>query len=263
MEYSTGLMFRAIIEPSDEYTDDNLKATDVTARSSAYYYNYRFYKNLKDLYAYGSNDNILPDEIKDIIPEEPKYYSGKAFIVNGEVYTSITEARTALTNAGETSKSPVNEGPAFVYNGVAYKEEADAEEAYNADVESKEVTINGVTKTVKQVLYENQVYRYIGHKTDKKFDGKYICYYPYIFKHYTINDGSLNTAQKQMTPMKFAVVRNNWYNVTVTGVSAMGRPTPDSNPYTPTPDEETEVWLKVNLKVRDWVVRTDNSVTLK
>jgi hypothetical protein len=89
MEYSTGLMFRAIIEPKKDYTDASLTAEGAD-KSSAYYFNYRFYKDIKSLYAYESNSNILPEDVKKIIPQEPKATSVKVYIYNNESTSKST-----------------------------------------------------------------------------------------------------------------------------------------------------------------------------
>lgn len=83
----------------------------------------------------------------------------------------------------------------------------------------------------------------------------YYCYYFYWNRH---NDNGLNG---KMGPMEFAVVRNNVYKLSVKTISRLGHPrNPDNDPdpFNPDdPDEDSRVYLTVDLKVLPWVVRTN------
>ena len=65
-----------------------------------------------------------------------------------------------------------------------------------------------------------------------------------------------------MGPMEFAVVRNNVYKLSVTGVNKFGHPTnpgDDPDPENPEdPDEEDDVYFKVAVEVLPWVVRIND-----
>jgi hypothetical protein len=71
--------------------------------------------------------------------------------------------------------------------------------------------------------------------------------------------------------MKYAIVRNNVYQMTVSGVLALGSsspdptdPDPEDSYYPgPNPDDEQEVYLKMELQVRHWVVRDQGDIKLK
>ena len=79
--------------------------------------------------------------------------------------------------------------------------------------------------------------------------GKYEVYYYYWNTH---NDNGDNTA---MGPMEFAVVRNNVYKLSVTNIGRYGLPAEE--PWEPvTPDEESNIYFQVSVKVLPWVVRT-------
>lgn len=84
----------------------------------------------------------------------------------------------------------------------------------------------------------------------------YYCYYFYWNRH---NDNNLNG---KMGPMEFAIVRNNVYKLSVNAVNRLGHPrNPDNDPhpFNPNdPDEESLVYLNVDLKVLPWVVRVNN-----
>jgi len=87
-------------------------------------------------------------------------------------------------------------------------------------------------------------------------DGKYEVLYYYWNRH---NDNNNNGS---MGPMEFAVVRNNVYKLSVTGVNKFGHPTnPDDDPDPENPedpDEEDDVYFKVAVEVLPWVVRINN-----
>ena len=85
---------------------------------------------------------------------------------------------------------------------------------------------------------------------------KYEVLYYYWNRH---NDNDNNGS---MGPMEFAVVRNNVYKLSVTGVNKFGHPTdPDDDPDPENPedpDEEDDVYFKVAVEVLPWVVRIND-----
>ena len=85
---------------------------------------------------------------------------------------------------------------------------------------------------------------------------KYEVLYYYWNRH---NDNNNNGS---MGPMEFAVVRNNVYKLSVTGVDKFGHPTdPDDDPDPENPedpDEEDDVYFKVAVEVLPWVVRIND-----
>lgn len=85
---------------------------------------------------------------------------------------------------------------------------------------------------------------------------KYEVLYYYWNRH---NDNDNNGS---MGPMEFAVVRNNVYKLSVTGVNKFGHPTnpgDDPDPENPEdPDEEDDVYFKVAVEVLPWVVRIND-----
>ena len=92
-------------------------------------------------------------------------------------------------------------------------------------------------------------------------DGNYPMVYYYWNRH---NDNGKPT---EMGPMEFCVVRNNVYKLAVTKINYFGHPVPgvdpnpdpDPDPVDPDdPDEETNVYFNVSVKVLPWVVRVNN-----
>jgi hypothetical protein len=102
----------------------------------------------------------------------------------------------------------------------------------------------------------------------------YRTYYLYVLKHYNYASGTTDTDISVMSPMKYAVVRNNVYQMKIKGVAALGSsswdptdPDPLDGYYPgPNPDEEREIYLKMELDILKWVVRTqgeNGGITLK
>lgn len=82
---------------------------------------------------------------------------------------------------------------------------------------------------------------------------------------YWIKHEPNGTDDDPMGVMEFAIVRNNVYQLGVTGVSGLGDPLPFT-PGTDDPDdpvkEEEEVQILVRLYVRDWVKRSNSGIVL-
>jgi hypothetical protein len=78
-----------------------------------------------------------------------------------------------------------------------------------------------------------------------------ICYYNYYIRHFNNNN------PQEMGVMEYAIVRNNDYQVTVTGIVSLGDDVP-----TVTEDEiESEMsYFQATLLVRPWVVRAQDAV---
>ena len=89
----------------------------------------------------------------------------------------------------------------------------------------------------------------------KKFGVKYFvggtCYYNYYIRHFDNGD------DHSMGKMEFAIVRNNDYQVTVTGIKALGEDTPKAAAEL---IESGESYFQATLLVRPWVVRAQDAV---
>lgn len=80
-----------------------------------------------------------------------------------------------------------------------------------------------------------------------------VCYYPYWIQHATLADLS------KIGIMEFGIVRNNIYDLTVTGVNTYGY----VNVPDPTnPDKDTKLRLNAVINVKNWVVRKNNNIIL-
>lgn len=82
-----------------------------------------------------------------------------------------------------------------------------------------------------------------------------VCYYPYWIRH------ANNNKTTEMGIMEFGIVRNNIYDMTVTGISGLGlsgmaKPNPGD------PDEKKEYRFNVMINVKNWVVRKNGDIIL-
>lgn len=82
-----------------------------------------------------------------------------------------------------------------------------------------------------------------------------VCYYPYWIRH------ASNNIPTEMSVMEFAIVRNNIYDMTVTGISGLGlsgaeKPEPGKD------DEEDNYYFNVEIYVKNWVVRQNSDIIL-
>jgi hypothetical protein len=139
-------------------------------------------------------------------------------------------------------------------------------------------------KSNKQILYEYGVTWYDiwepaklstapsdGKSCSITKDATYRTYYLYTIKHYKYATSSSDPDVAILSPMKFAVVRNNIYQMQISGVSALGAgsvdptdPDPTDTFYPgPNPDEDKEIYLKMELQILNWVLRDEGTITLK
>lgn len=84
----------------------------------------------------------------------------------------------------------------------------------------------------------------------KKFVGG-VCYYTYYIKHYD------NGKPLELGFMEYAIVRNNDYQVTITGIKDLGEDVPTVEPD---PIEMEESYFQATLFVRPWTVRAQDAV---
>jgi hypothetical protein len=188
------------------------------------------------------------------------------------VKTAKTNYDTALT-AQESAQSEQSKQTAklpdvlYYYNYNFYADEnALAQVVVLPDVSEGSELLKG-GKSKKQVYSEYGITYYDKvTKDDREF---YYTYYLYILKHYeyTGTEADANV----MSPMKFAVVRNNVYQMKIAGVEALGSASPDPTDPDPTdtyypgpnPDEDIAIYLKMELQVRHWVLRDQGDIKLK
>ena len=102
------------------------------------------------------------------------------------------------------------------------------------------------TATESKTLYDDYNIAY--------YDGG-VCYFPYWIQHANNGDDAF------LGPMEYCIVRNNVYQLAVTGVKALGDPLPFLEPEN-TPGESKQVYLSVQIYVKNWVVRSNAGIIL-
>ena len=138
-------------------------------------------------------------------------------------------------------------GEIFYHSGIFYK---DIEALKEAGVLLENGTTSSSVSGAPADLKKNDVQCFMKGNTD----GKFICYYPYWIKH-------LPSADTAEDVMEFGIVRNNVYQVTVTGIQGVGKDGVTEDIITDTEtDDPTTVLLNVKLSIKPWVVRANSAV---
>ncbi len=83
-----------------------------------------------------------------------------------------------------------------------------------------------------------------------------VCYYPYWIRHANNNNDALTDV------MEFAIVRNNIYELVVTGMDGLGFSGTENVPDTDNPNEDSSAKIRVALFVKNWVVRSNGDIIL-
>ena len=248
--YSTGAVFQATYYPkkwSVVQTDGSVTTPDITDAEydvsdantekvpvTFYLYNGDIYKNYESVLA--------------------------MFLKQGTVsYASFVKKDGAFdTNFGTNINSISNTDP-FGYIAAMkaeYAKETDEDEGttpvyqepteYLTKVRTELANANSTDWTAekKQALYESV-----------KTYTNGVCYYPYWIKH------ADNGKRTVMGVMEFAIVRNNIYDMTVTGINKLGLSEVDV-PDPTDPDEDGSLRIMVSVYVKNWVVRTNGDIIL-
>lgn len=115
--------------------------------------------------------------------------------------------------------------------------------------------LSGITKAFKEAVV-GATFTIYQTSNDTNDGWGYYCYYYYWNRH---ND---NGQSGIMAEMEFAVVRNNVYKLAVTRLSTFGHPRiPENDPDSPdpdTPDEKSDLYLTVSVRVMPWTIRFNN-----
>lgn len=129
-------------------------------------------------------------------------------------------------------------------------------------VEGVTVTCASVAPQMKWAIYKeklnqltaDELSEYSVRKAVAGEDGTYAmdCYYPYWIKH------SDNENPREMGIMEFGIVRNNIYKLKVTSINNFSIFQLDPT----TVDEPDQLWMNVELQVKDWVLRYNDNIEL-
>lgn len=210
----------------------------------------------------GKNDYVVDPNFEGQTPETNKDFYANDFtsfpVADGKLAKSLSTETPACFYTLENTMTATEQLNAYTtglyYKAVYHLKDAAKEsniyqyagKLYTWDGFQKEAAANGI---ILGNLNDQSSQEDFDKIAVKKYE-KGVCYYPYWIRHVGSVDGTL-------TPMEFAVVRNNYYQVNINTVKSIG----DHKPVTPnptTPDELQESYLTVTVKVMPWIVRKNN-----
>lgn len=185
-----------------------------------------------------------------IAPSVAGYTTGDNFFTKGnssDIWTIgalSTEIQTVATNEGVTVGTIDNSVLTNANAGVLTLDASTLSTLLGATVDAAKAT------TISDKLGEINCYE----------DG--ICYYVARIKHFgddltpwTVEDYRYNNDNKKWLG-RYGVVRNNWYELNVSGIKKLGTPTiptPEN-----TPDDEVEQYMVYKINILSWAKRTQN-----
>ncbi|MFR7685571.1 MAG: Mfa1 family fimbria major subunit [Bacteroides fragilis] len=189
--------------------------------------------------AYCYENTMLKDKQKN------GYTTGIVF--KAEIAPSKMMQKKSSGDGVEETTTIGSIGEIFYHSGIFYK---DIEALKEAGVLLADGTTSSSANGAPADLKKNDVQCF----KKGSADGKFICYYPYWIKH-------LPSADTAEDVMEFGIVRNNVYQVTVTGIQGVGKDGVTENIITDTEtDDPTTVLLNVKLSIKPWVVRANSAV---
>lgn len=189
--------------------------------------------------AYCYENTMLKDKQKN------GYTTGIVF--KAEIAPSKMMKKKSSGDGVEETTTIGSIGEIFYHSGIFYK---DIEALKEAGVLLADGTTSSSASGAPADLKKNDVQCF----KKESADGKFICYYPYWIKH-------LPSADTAEDVMEFGIVRNNVYQVTVTGIQGVGKDGVTENIITDTEtDDPTTVLLNVKLSIKPWVVRANSAV---
>lgn len=189
--------------------------------------------------AYCYENTMLKDKQKN------GYTTGIVF--KAEIAPSKMMQKKSSGDGVEETTTIGSIGEIFYHSGIFYK---DIEALKEAGLLLADGTTSSSANGAPADLKKNDVQCF----KKGSADGKFICYYPYWIKH-------LPSADTAEDVMEFGIVRNNVYQVTVTGIQGVGKDGVTENIITDTDtDDPTTVLLNVKLSIKPWVVRTNSAV---
>ena len=243
--YSTGAIFKATYVPA-KITAINADEDAVESEDVTNYASFGASTAVTDVPTFYVYNNVAYDKLETIFAEHVWKYQTETEDREKVDYSSFT---TNIANLSKDdfmkSKVAISDDP-FGY--LAYlKEKA-------GDAADGSWTGNFENDDDFETYLKSEDCKAAIKETIKEYtNGE--CYYPYWIRH--ANNDKANV----MGIMEFGIVRNNIYDLTIEGISGFGLSSTDV-PDPDTPDEEMNYYLKVNLFVRDWVVRSNSGIIL-
>ena len=234
----TGVMFKAKYKPGkvSDIKDDNQSIGEVSfsnADGTFYTYGNIKFASLKAIFAYElalnatgqSSSNML--YWKDFMSETGGQWSN----------LTVSQFKNYINTFGSTT----------YLDSFKYLEHLNGKVSGQADA-TQVRTISGI-QTFEEYIETSA----LPSKVKAYKEGT--CYYFYWIRHED------NRNPTVVGPMEYAIVRNNIYDLTVSGISGLGEAAID----VPTPSEPAETvtaTIQVTLKVRNWVVRKNDNIIL-
>ncbi len=211
--------------------------------------------DVNDFYVVNNNkDNVLNTAGLEA-------YVKKQYLENPTVYGLLTDRDNGLKDGDENKLT-----------------EADLDVTYSTSTASADVTIAAVT------IAETAAAKFKGGAIPADLAGSGnadalatineakiayykggVSYYPVMIKHFG-DDQTPWTAGSESYPApnrddnylgRWGVLRNNWYEINVTGVKSIGSPVVPE--VYGTPDDPVESWISVEINVLSWAKRTQNA----
>ena len=218
---STGIVFKGQIMATDK-ASRKLKDAIANAKGNP----------AKDpiLYSYANTLYVTWEEVREkafLTEENSRFY--KAVFGNEKKKKNITIKSNGQTAVYSTDKT----SPDYLWQ--KWHEQNIGNEAFQANFRK-------AAKKAQFTLYQSN--------TDDYDAAGYYCYYFCWNRHNDNNDDTVTG------PMEFAIVRNNIYKLSVTGINRLGHPRISENdpaPITPdTPDEKDSHYLTLSVEVTPW-----------
>lgn len=207
----------------------------------------------KDETFYVVNDN----ESQLLNEDEMKKAVKSAFLNNTDVQAWIKTGLKAGETIGESdldvtvANTAGNNQPTVEVNATG-----DAKYTSGKAPEKTE-NIKNIMKAIKVATYENG-----------------ISYYPVRIKHFgddltpwkttetplpTVSDGAYPSTNQAANYLgRYGVLRNNWYNIDVTGIKKLGSPVVPE--VTGDTDDELAAYISVKINVLSWAKRTQSAI---
>ena len=211
------------------------------------------------------------------------YTDGTFYIINGgkDVVYSLATAKTKVGNQflGENTESylktkyfpTISEAGKITVSDVEFSDKAGAV-TFNKLVLTFTPSATGGTATNYDVTDAAVLTALANNIKVVEYKGGY-SYYNILIKHFgdeltPWNPSTKTTGVSYPAPNeanwlgRYGVLRNNWYDLDITGVSRLGAATPDELDVKkdPTPDDNLKSYISVKINVLSWAKRTQGTV---
>ena len=262
--YSTGAIFKATYFPKQWSTvtkdgeKDVVKAVDIDYNGTSEgtgFDNIDDETSATDIDFYVYNGNVYKDY--EAIFNEFAWNNQKS--LEGQTgatiysYASFNETTITSIKKKDFFNSVLAQNASDPFGYIAYlKKLCDADNDGNVDDTVGDEATFETTNTISAYMATDEGKAAVNNAIT--FYEDCVCYYPYWIRHAGEQDTN-------MEPMEFAIVRNNIYDLSVgainkLGVSGTEKPEPGNE------NESEELLFRVNILVKNWVVRSNDQITL-